>query len=122
MTGAAYAQANNLRAKCVGLLGSVFQDIDLLVCPSMTSPPGPVTPQELRGPISGEDYFEWSRFTVPFNFNGAPTFSLPCGQNHEGLPLRIEFVGKRLSEALLIRVGHAFEQATEWHELSPDVS
>ena len=88
----------------------------------MTSPPGPVTPQELRGPIGGEDDFVWGRFTVPFNFNGAPTLSLPCGRNQDGLPLGIQFVGKHLSEPLLIRAGYAFEQATEWHKLRPDVS
>ncbi len=88
----------------------------------MTSPPGPVTPQELRGPIDGGDDFVWGRFTVPFNFNGAPTLSLPCGRNQDGLPLGIQFVGKHLSEPLLIRAGYAFEQATEWHKLRPDVS
>jgi len=122
VTGAAYAQANNLRAKCVGLIGSIFQDIDLLVCPSMTAPPGRVTAEELRGPIDGGDDFVWGRFTVPFNFNGAPTLSLPCGRNQDGLPLGIQFVGKHLSEPLLIRAGYAFEQATEWHKLRPDVS
>ena len=121
VTGSAYAQANNVRDACNGLLRAVFEDIDVLVCPSMTTLPGRVTPQELCAPMTGEDDFLWGRFTVPFDFNGAPTISLPCGLSSEGLPLSIQFVGKPLDEPLLCRLGHAYEQATQWHQLRPDV-
>ena len=121
VTGSAYAQANNVRAACNGLLRAIFEDIDVLVCPSMTTLPGRVTPQELCAPMTGEDDFLWGRFTVPFDFNGAPTISLPCGLSSEGLPLSIQFVGKPLDEPLLCRLGHAYEQATRWHQLRPDV-
>ena len=63
----------------------------------------------------------FQRFTVPFDFNGAPTLSLPCGRSSAGLPLSIQFVGKHLSEPLLCRVGHAYEQATPWQALHPPV-
>ena len=61
------------------------------------------------------------RFTAPFDFNGAPTISLPCGLSGDGLPLSLQFVGKHLAEPLLCQVGHAYEQATEWHSLHPPV-
>jgi amidase len=121
VTGADYAQANNVRAECNGLLRSVFEDIDVLACPSTIAPPGQVTPEQLRAPMGGEDDLKWGRFTVPFDFNGAPTISLPCGQNSEGLPLSLRFVGKHLSEGLLVRLGHAYEQATDWHNMRPPV-
>ncbi len=119
VTGAAYARANNLRAACNGYLRSVFETIDVLVCPSMTKPPGRVVPEQLSGPMGAEDNLIWGRFTVPFNFNGAPTLSLPCGQKDEGLPLSIQFVGKHLAEPLLFRIGRTYEEATEWHKLRP---
>ncbi len=121
VTGAAYTRANNLRAACNGYLRSVFETIDVLVCPSMTTPPGRVTPEQLYGPMGTEDNLIWGRFTVPFDFNGAPTLSLPCGQNDEGLPLSIQFVGKHLAEPLLFRIGRAYEETTEWHKLRPPV-
>jgi len=37
------------------------------------------------------------------------------------LPLSLQFVGKHLAEPLLCRVGHAYEQATDWHDLHPPV-
>ena len=104
MTGADYADANKQRLACNGILAGVFENIDVLVCPSMTTPPGRVTPDELYGPL-GEDDWSWGRFTIPFDFNGAPTISLPCGQDGDALPLSIQFVGNRLAEPLLCRMG-----------------
>ncbi len=120
VTGAEYAKANNLRAACTGHLRRVFAEIDVLVCPSMSAPPHVVTPEVLYGPYEPREP-KFQRFTVPFDFNGAPTLSVPCGMNSEGLPLSIQFVGKHLTEPLLCQVGHAYEKATPWHNLHPDV-
>ncbi|MCE2500332.1 MAG: amidase [Dehalococcoidia bacterium] len=112
-TALEYAVANQGRLACNGILAEVFSDIDLLVCPSMTTPPGRVTPEELYGPMT-EDEWTWGRFTIPYDFNGAPTISLPAGLNSEGLPLSIQFVGKHLTEPLLVRIGDAYEKATRY--------
>ena len=120
VTGADYAKANNLRAACTGHLRRVFEDIDVLVCPSMAAPPHRVSPKMLYGRYDARDP-KFQRFTVPFDYNGAPTLSAPCGMNSEGLPLSIQFVGKHLTEPLLCQVGHAYERATPWHNLHPDV-
>ncbi len=120
VTGADYAKANNLRAACTGHLRRVFEEIDVLVCPSMSAPPHRVSPKMLYGSYDARDP-KFQRFTVPFDYNGAPTLSVPCGMNSEGLPLSIQFVGKHLTEPLLCRVGHAYERATSWHNLHPDV-
>ena len=120
VTGADYARANNLRAACTGHFRRVFAEIDVLVCPSMSAPPHVVTPEMLYGSYGARD-LKFQRFTVPFDYNGAPTLSVPCGMNSEGLPLSIQFVGKHLTEPLLCRVGHAYESATPWHNLNPDV-
>ncbi len=116
-SAAEFAAANQVRLACNGILAGVFEDIDLLVCPSMTTPPGRVTPEELYGPMA-EDEWTWGRFTIPYDFNGAPTISLPAGLNSEGLPLSIQFVAKHLAEPLLVQIGGAYERATE-HVLRP---
>ena len=121
VTGVDYAKANDLRAACVGHLRRVFENIDILVCPSMADPPHPLRPEELYGPMMESREPRFQRFTVPFNYNGAPTLSLPCGSNSEGLPLSLQLVGKNLSEPLLCQVGHAYEAATEWHNMHPEL-
>ena len=57
--------------------------------------------------------------TQPFNFSGSPTLSVPCGFSADGLPLSVQFVGRRLSESVLCRIGHAYEQATPWRSKHP---
>jgi len=122
VSGADYARANNLRAACNGLLRQVWQHIDALACPAMPTPPFPVTPQGLYGPMPREGFnMARLRFTAPYDFNGAPTLSVPCGLSRDGLPLSLQFVGKPLGEPLLCRLGHAYEQATAWHALRPPV-
>ncbi|MCH7641774.1 MAG: amidase [Chloroflexi bacterium] len=116
-----YARADLLRAACVGDLRLTMRGIDLLACPSTALAAYPVTPDELYGPIpAGRDPWQ-SRFTVPADYAGLPTISLPCGLNGNGLPLSLQFVGHHLSEQLLVQAGHAFEGATDFHNLHPPV-
>jgi amidase len=122
VSGADYARASNLRNTCNGLLRTLWQPIDVLACPVTPTPPPPVTPEELYGPMPDEGIdMGWLRFTAPYNFNGTPTLALPCGFSRGGLPLSLQFVGRHFEEALLCRVGHAYEQATSWHTLQPPV-
>ncbi len=114
-----YAIASYTRLACNGALAEIFDGIDVLVCPSMTTPPERVTQEALYGPMDEEEW-TWGRFTIPYDFSGAPTISLPSGLNSEGLPLSIQFAGRHLTEPVLVQVGHAYEQATQ-HRLQPDV-
>ena len=123
VSGAEYATANNARATCTGHLRTAFEHIDALACPAMPDLPGPVTPEALRSssPVIDEALFRLQRFTVPFDYNGAPTLTLPCGTSSEGLPLSLQLGGKPLAEPLLCRLGAAYEAATEWHHMHPDL-
>ena len=120
VTGAEYAKANNLRAECNGRLRLVFEEIDVLACPSMPEPPFPLSPSWQYGPMELD--LSLLRFTAPSDFNGAPTISLPCGLSRQGLPLSMQFVGKHLAEPLLCQIGHAYEQATDWHAMHPPIA
>ena len=53
-------------------------------------------------------------FTLPVNIAGIPALSLPCGFAG-GLPVGLQLMADRFREDLLLRVGDAYEQATEWH-------
>jgi amidase len=60
-------------------------------------------------------------FTFPHNYAGTPALVVPCGFTDEGLPYTIQFSGGFLEEAMLCRIGHAYEKATEWHLRHPQV-
>lgn len=118
----AYALASKVRAEFTGRLNRMLADVDCLVCPSIANAARVKSPDPT---VETEE--EWNRLvmndihTKPFNFSGSPTLSVPCGFSADGLPLSAQFVGSPLSEAVLCRVGHAFEQATQWHTRHPAV-
>ena len=119
-----YANATILRGQCNGEMRGMMRGIDFLVCPSTPRAAYPVPKEISYGPIP-PDRDPWtSRFTVPMDFSGQPTISLPCGLSdgsHDkgGLPLSVQLAGHHLSEPLLVQAGAAYEQATEWHKLHP---
>ncbi|HZQ38052.1 MAG TPA: amidase [Dehalococcoidia bacterium] len=59
--------------------------------------------------------------TIPFNLTGMPALSLPCGFTQAGLPIGLQIAGRRWDEATVLRVAHAYEQATDWHTRRPEV-
>ncbi len=95
---------------------------DVVVAPTGVS--FPVTQDQLRGaaPVVG-DYLSqtplWA--TVPANFAGTPSLTLPCGMSPEGIPYGMQLLGQRVSEASLIKAGHAYETSTDWHRLHPAI-
>jgi amidase len=63
----------------------------------------------------------YTSFTFPHNFAGTPCLALPCGLSSEGLLYTMQFAGNHLSEAMLCRIGQAYEEATQWHGRHPPV-
>jgi len=59
------------------------------------------------------------RNTSPFNVYGWPTVSVPCGFTRAGLPIGLQISGPNGAEATVLRVAHAYEQATDWHRRRP---
>lgn len=120
-TAREYAEAHNLRLAMNGGLRNTMRGIDVLAGPSTPKASYPVSREGLYGPIP-TDRNPWdSRFTVPFDFSGLPTIALPCGLDTTGVPVSLQFAGHHLSEPLLVGVGNAFEQATDYHNLHPPV-
>jgi aspartyl-tRNA(Asn)/glutamyl-tRNA(Gln) amidotransferase subunit A len=63
-------------------------------------------------------------FTLPVNIAGLPGMSVPGGfATVEGkqLPLGLQLMAKPFDEATLLRVGHAYQQATDWHTRRPSL-
>jgi aspartyl-tRNA(Asn)/glutamyl-tRNA(Gln) amidotransferase subunit A len=58
-------------------------------------------------------------FTISVNLAGLPGLSLPCGYDAEGMPIGMQIIGKHFDEATMLKVAHAYEQATEWHKKKP---
>ncbi len=113
-----YARAHQLRVNFARRLQSVFEQVEVFACPGAFMQAPPVGALDPYGPFSPA-IAPFMRFTAPFNFSGNPTLSVPAGFSDDGAPHGIQFAGPLLGEAILCQVGHAYEQATEWHRRRP---
>lgn len=116
-----YLQALRLRARLArGFNEDVFGDTDLLIMPAIPEP-APALAEAVAG--EGEAIAarmgRFSRLTRPWNGLGLPALALPCGFAGSGLPLSMQIVGRPFDEVTVLRAGHAFEGATDWHRRRP---
>jgi aspartyl-tRNA(Asn)/glutamyl-tRNA(Gln) amidotransferase subunit A len=58
-------------------------------------------------------------FTISVNLAGLPAAVVPCGFDKAGLPIGMQVIGRPFDEATMLRIGHAYEQATDWHTRHP---
>ena len=58
-------------------------------------------------------------FTLPANLAGVPGLAFPVGYDNDGLPVGMQLMGPHFKEDVLLRVGHAYQLATAWHERWP---
>ena len=50
---------------------------------------------------------------------GLPALALPCGFQPDGMPAALQLVARPFAEGLLLRAGHRYQQATDWHRRAP---
>lgn len=53
--------------------------------------------------------------TPAWNATGFPALSVPMGFDPDGLPLGLQIIGRPLADDLVLAVGHAYQQRTDWH-------
>lgn len=110
-----YGRANLAREKVWNSLAQVYEDYDLIICPTTAVaafPSAQGAPRVINGkavdPLIG-----WF-LTYPFNLTGHPAASIPCGISDDGLPVGLQIIGRRLEDALVLRASRAFERASPW--------
>jgi aspartyl-tRNA(Asn)/glutamyl-tRNA(Gln) amidotransferase subunit A len=112
-----YYKAQKIRAVLRQQILDALDKVDVLVLPT-----GPVTAPLVES-VPGIESKEHAltglagriSFTGPFNLAGTPALSVPCGFSSAGMPMGLQIVGRPFAEETVLRVAHAYEQATEWH-------
>jgi len=106
-----YGQAQKARTLIRRDFDAAFGQVDVIACPV-----APTTAFRL-GEKTGDPlamYLE-DVFTLPPSLAGICGLSVPCGFDEAGLPIGLQLLGPAFGEARVLSVGHAYEQATEWH-------
>jgi aspartyl-tRNA(Asn)/glutamyl-tRNA(Gln) amidotransferase subunit A len=110
-----YVQAQRLRRHLMAETNRALAGFDAIVMPTA---PVAATPIEASPPRHA---MLRARNTMPFNVLGLPALSLPCGFTGNGLPIGLQIAGHAFDEAGILRIAHAYEQATDWHRRHPEL-
>ena len=118
MPGAAYLKAQKLRSMLRQEVHDTLEQYDVLVCPTAGRPAVPrqddpiITSKEMAGRLP---YMR----TNTFNLSSTPAVSVPCGFNSGTLPIGLQVAGRPGGDVMVLKVAHAYEQATSWHTMRP---
>jgi aspartyl-tRNA(Asn)/glutamyl-tRNA(Gln) amidotransferase subunit A len=114
-SAADYVQAVRRRRELVDELDRAMEGLDLVMT---AAAPSEAPKIDAVGKFT---LMERPSLTMPFNVTGTPAMSVCCGYTAEGLPLSFQIVGKRFDDSTVLRVAHAYEQATPWRARRPDL-
>ncbi|HEY7163803.1 MAG TPA: Asp-tRNA(Asn)/Glu-tRNA(Gln) amidotransferase subunit GatA [Candidatus Binatia bacterium] len=110
-----YLKAQQVRTLIKQDFDAAFEKCDLIVTPTVPTTAfqiGAKTEDPLQMYLS-------DIYTISANLAGLPAISLPCGFDHDGLPIGLQMIGKAFDEATILRAAHTYEQSAGWHRHKP---
>lgn len=113
VTTFAYIQGRRELAEVRRSAAKWTESVDVLVTPTI-----PILPPAISDPRA-DDILPTVRNTSPFDVNGWPAISIPCGFTASGLPMGLQIIGPHGGESVVLQLAHAYEQATGWHKRRP---
>ncbi len=119
---AGYYDAYYLKAQKVRTLIKGDFDVAFRQCDALLAPVSPTVAfrlgEKLADPLA---MYLSDVCTLSVNLAGICGLSIPCGFS-EGMPVGLQIIGKAFDEETILRVGYAYEQATEWHRQKPSLA
>ena len=110
-----YLKALKVRTLIVEDFSKAWATVDALITP--TSPvPAFKLGERVDDPLA---MYLSDVLTIPCNLAGLPGISVPCGFTSSGLPIGLQVLGPAFEEARVLKIGHAYQQATDWHTRRP---
>jgi aspartyl-tRNA(Asn)/glutamyl-tRNA(Gln) amidotransferase subunit A len=105
-----YLKAQKVRTLIKQDFDQAFERFDAIVAPTSPNVAFPLG-AKTQDPLA---MYLNDLFTIPASLAGLPGISVPAGYSTEGLPVGLQIIGKPLDESTVLRVAHAYEQATNW--------
>lgn len=106
-----YLKAQKVRTLIMHDFLKAFETVDVMLTPIAPTPAFKLG-EKVNDPLQ---MYLSDIFTIPVNMAGTCAMSVPAGMSRRGLPIGLQLIGRPFAEETILRAGHAFEQATEWH-------
>ncbi len=111
-----YLQAQKVRHLIADDFRRCFESVDIIAGPTTPTPAFGLG-EKLDDPV--QMYLN-DIYTIGVNLAGLPGASVPCGFS-EGLPVGLQLIGPAFGESTVLNFAHQYQQATDWHERSPEL-
>ena len=114
LSGADVARAEERRAALYHRVRQFLERYEFLVLPVSQVAPFPVDVEWVKD-INGvkmSTYIDWMATCYVITLTGLPAISVPCGFTPSGLPIGLQIVGRHHRDLDVLKLAHAFEQAT----------
>jgi aspartyl-tRNA(Asn)/glutamyl-tRNA(Gln) amidotransferase subunit A len=117
-----YLQTSYKAGQLRGKAGNTLKDIDALLVPTTPDPAKPVAEIETDMDTYLAHNIRYLRNTSIGSILNFCGLSLPCGFTASGMPIGLLIYGKPFREDVILRAGYAFQQTSDWHRQTPDLS
>jgi len=118
--GVTYLEAMRWRGQALAAHLAAVANVDAVIAPVSPVAAPTIAESDVGNSPDAEAVIQrLTRFTRPINYLGLPALSIPCGFSSIGLPVGMQLVGRSFEEATLLRLGAAFQRATDFHERMP---
>jgi aspartyl-tRNA(Asn)/glutamyl-tRNA(Gln) amidotransferase subunit A len=115
-----YLEAMRWRGPALAAHLAAVAGVDAVIAPAAPVPAPTIAESDLgNGPDAEAVIQRLTRFTRPINYLGLPSLSIPSGFTNRGLPVGMQLIGRSFDEAMLLRIGAAFQRATDFHDRVP---
>jgi len=114
-TSADYLAAQRERRRIIEEMQPLYARFDAFV----TAGSGPAAHLDSHRSIGAAQKWSTPSMGTMFSVTGAPALALPCGFGASGLPLGLQIAGRPFEDATVLRIGHAYEQASGWFARHP---
>ena len=110
------SRAAAVRQRWIEAVGALFDRYDAVLAPSTQVFPFDVaTPwPEVVGGRRMDTYHRWMETVMPWSMAGTPVLAMPAGFDPRGLPTGVQLVGPPGADHAVLRLGRAYEEATQW--------
>jgi aspartyl-tRNA(Asn)/glutamyl-tRNA(Gln) amidotransferase subunit A len=122
---AAYAKAQRVRTVVQQGMRRTFEEHRLDAIAAPTTPVTTMPVEDLSVDLTGSGQTALAAFTHQLmiaNVVGTPSLSVPAGYTATDLPIGMQLMGRPFGEEALLRIGHAYEQASPWRDRHPDLT
>jgi aspartyl-tRNA(Asn)/glutamyl-tRNA(Gln) amidotransferase subunit A len=115
-----YLEAMRWRGPALAAHAAAVAGVDAVLAPVAPIAAPTIAESDVgNGPRAEAVIRRISRFTRPVNYLGLPSLALPCGFAASGLPVGMQLIGHSYDEVTLLRIGGAFQRATDFHQWVP---